>query len=137
MSALSDHVDRLANLADAIRSNATAAGRHEDERRAASGSSAGPFTRALLQTPLGDLIRDIDPSELGLFTIVQPTQHAAPYIAQEDAPAGPKAEIARVALPIATPLRRPPANYKREQGQKPGEHEPEVYAHAALKFLDR
>ncbi|EKM54026.1 uncharacterized protein PHACADRAFT_145606 [Phanerochaete carnosa HHB-10118-sp] len=136
MSTLSEHVDRLAHLANAIRANATAAGRQEGGR-VASGSSAGPFTRAVLQTHLGDLIRDIDPSELGLFTLVQPSQPGATYVAQEDAPPGPKAEITRVALPIATPLRRPPANYKREEGQKPGEHEPEVYAHAALKFLDR
>ncbi|GJE96700.1 hypothetical protein PsYK624_129050 [Phanerochaete sordida] len=137
MSTLSDHVDRLAHIANAIRADAAAAGRQETGSKLASGSSAGPFTRAVLQTPLGDLIRDIDASELGLFTLVQPTQHGAAYVAQDDAPAGPKAEITRVALPIATPLRRPPANYKREQGQKPGEHEPEVYAHASLKFLDR
>ena len=122
-----------------FRSNASAAGRQEDRGPIASGStSAGPFTRAVLETPLGDLIRDIDPSELGLFTLVQPSQHAGAYVPQEEGGAsGSKTEIARVALPIATPLRRPPAMRKREGGQKPGEHEPEVYAHAALKFLDR
>ncbi|KAJ7209532.1 hypothetical protein GGX14DRAFT_451835 [Mycena pura] len=38
--------------------------------RAAAASSlpASPFTRAILHTPLGDLIRDIEPAELGLFT---------------------------------------------------------------------
>lgn len=137
MSTLADHADRLARLADAIRTNAAAAGRQEDERNVASGSSAGPFTRAVLHTPLGDLIRDIDPSELGLFTVVQPSSHGAHHVAQEEAPAAQKAEIARVTLPIATPLRRPPAMHKKQGGQKPGEHDPEVYAHAALKFLDR
>lgn len=137
MSSLADHVDRLNQLANAIRTNASAAGRQEDNNPFASGSSsAGPFTRAVLQTPLGDLIRDIDSSELGLFTLVQPPQ-AATYAAQDEGVSGPKAEIARVNLPIATPLRKPPAMRKREEGQKPGEHEPEVYAYAALKFLDR
>lgn len=138
MSSLADYVDRINQLANAIRTNASAAGRQEDSNPFASGSSsAGPFTRAVLQAPLGDLIRDIDSSELGLFTLVQPPQGAASYIAQDDGVSGPKAEIARVNLPIATPLRRPPAMRKREEGQKPGEHEPEVYAYAALKFLDR
>lgn len=138
MSTLTDHVDRLAHLANAIRANASAAGRQEDRGPFASGSSsAGPFTRAVLQTPLGDLIRDIDPSELGLFTVVQPSQHVGSYVVQDNGASGPNTEITRIALPIATPLRRPPATRKREDGQKPGEHEPEVYAHAALKFLDR
>ncbi|KAJ6558598.1 hypothetical protein DFH09DRAFT_535939 [Mycena vulgaris] len=38
-------------------------------RAAASWSvPPSPFARAVLETPLGDLIRDIDPAELGLFT---------------------------------------------------------------------
>lgn len=135
MSTLSDHVDRLAHLASAIKANATATGRQEDAR-VASGSSAGPFTRAVLHTPLGDLIRDIDPSELGLFTLVPPAQHGQPFVPQDDAPASQKAEIARVAMPIATPLRRPPANFRRD-GKEPAEHDPEVYANAAMKFLAR
>jgi hypothetical protein len=136
MSTLSDSADRLIHLASVIKTHAAAAGTQQTSP-VASNSVANPFTRAVLQTPLGDLIRDIDPSELGLFTLVTSTQLPAPYISQEDAPAGPKAEIARVALPIATPLRRPPTNFTRGAGQKPGEHEPEVYAHAAIKFLDR
>ncbi len=136
MSTLTDHVDRLSQLASSIRASAFAVGRLSDDGEATA--SAGPFTRAILNTPLGDLIRDSDPSELGLFTLVQPTHHAAN---QEDAAAtaGQKAEIGRVALPIATPLRRPPAmiHPKKDRAQRPGEHEPEVYANAALKYLDR
>lgn len=89
------------------------------------------------QPPLGELIRGIDHFEVGPFTLIQPTQRAVHYVVQEDAPACPKAEMTCVALPIATPLRRPLANYKREQGQKPGEHKLEMYARAALELLDR
>ena len=132
MSSLADPIDRLSAIANSIRANS----RSQDEN-ASSSDFPGPFTRAVLETPLGDLIRDIDPSEIGLFTLVQPSQHPASFSAQEDHNIAQKAEITRIALPIATPLRRPPATYRREDGQKPGEHEPEVYAHAALKFLDR
>ncbi|KAJ3535423.1 hypothetical protein NM688_g6979 [Phlebia brevispora] len=137
MSTLEEYVDRLSNLASSICTSASAAGRSTDNGQDPS-SSAGPFTRAVLETPLGDLIRDIDESEIGLFTLVQPSTHSAAPTPQEDAPVQ-KAEIARVSLPVATPLRRPPpaSSYRREDGQRPGDHEPEVYANAALKFLDR
>ncbi|KAJ7502759.1 hypothetical protein B0H11DRAFT_601294 [Mycena galericulata] len=51
-----DHLDRLASNTNAI--------------RVAASSSLPPsvFANAVLKTPLGDLIRDIDPAELGLFT---------------------------------------------------------------------
>ncbi|KAJ7497151.1 hypothetical protein FB451DRAFT_1386452 [Mycena latifolia] len=51
-----DHLDRLAANTQAIRAAASCA------------LPPSPFTRAVLDTPLGDLIRDIDPAELGLFT---------------------------------------------------------------------
>ncbi|KAI6038478.1 hypothetical protein EDC04DRAFT_3090761 [Pisolithus marmoratus] len=46
-----------------------------------------------------------------------------------------KGEISRAGFPGATPLRRPPS--KRAEVTKPREPEPEVYAMAALKYLDR
>ena len=78
----------------------------------------------------------IDPTELGLFTLVQPTQ-SAPAHTQEDAPSATKTEITRVEFPGATPLRRPPARRARDDPARPREHEPEVYAQAALKYLER
>ena len=131
MSGLSEHVDRLSSLAQSIHSSASAA--------SSSNSSAGIFTRAVLNTPLGDLIRDIDPAELGLFSIV-PTAKPGPSHAQKDVDqsAPPHGEIARVAFVGATPLRKPPAPRPgRQDAQRIGEHEPEVYARAALKYLDR
>ncbi|KAH9176764.1 hypothetical protein EDB89DRAFT_1939792 [Lactarius sanguifluus] len=59
-----------------------------------------PFSRSVLSTPLGDLIRDIDPSELGLFTLLPPSQPAAPH--QNAQVPG----IARVEVVSATPLRK-------------------------------
>ena len=104
---------------------------------------AGPFTRAMLETPLGDLIRDVDPSEIGLFTLVPSTSSIThPSIVSEDlnasAHASQRAEIARIALPIATPLRKPPPGTRRgEDGKRITEHDPEVYINAALRLLDR
>lgn len=69
-----------------------------------------PFTRALLDLPVTASIRDADHSELALFAL-------AP---EQTAP-----RLARAVFPTATPLRRPPRN----------DPDPEVYAHAALKFI--
>ncbi|KAH9916231.1 hypothetical protein B0H21DRAFT_781976 [Amylocystis lapponica] len=52
--------------------------------------------------------------------------------------APPHGEIARVPFVGATPLRQPPAPRPGKQDtQRVGEHEPEVYARAALKYLER
>lgn len=129
MPSLSDHIDRLANTARSIRSAATV-----------TASSAAPignaFTAAVLDTPLGDLIRDADPSELGLFTLLPPAPVARHPGAREPDPMGPPAEIARVEVVSATPLRKHPT-VRREDVLRPKEPEPEVYAEAALKYLER
>lgn len=133
MSTLAEHALHLSQLAHSIQSNASDIAQRPERGQP---SIAGPFTRAILETPLGDLIRDIDPAEIGLFTLVQPTQ-SLPTHAQEDVPVPPKGEIARVEFSGATPLRRPPARQARDDPARPREHEPEVYAQAALKYLDR
>ncbi|KAI9068409.1 hypothetical protein FKP32DRAFT_1672323 [Trametes sanguinea] len=123
MASLTEHVDRLSAIALSIRAAAAPPPRS---------TIPGPFTRAILETPLGDLIRDIDPSEIGLFTLVQPQQPAIPEAEAANV------EIARVEFLGATPLRKPPsARQPRADGQRPREHEPEVYANAALKYLER
>ncbi|OSD01261.1 hypothetical protein PYCCODRAFT_1412789 [Trametes coccinea BRFM310] len=123
MASLTEHVDRLSAIALSIRAAAVPPPRS---------TIPGPFTRAILETPLGDLIRDIDPSEIGLFTLVQPQQPAVPEAEAANV------EIARVEFLGATPLRKPPsARQPRADGQRPREHEPEVYANAALKYLER
>ena len=123
MASLVDHVDRISALARSIRASAAPP----------DVPIPGPFTRAILDTPLGDLIRDIDPSELGLFTLVQPQQPIVPEV--ETGNVG----IARVEFLGATPLRKPPAAKSERNGalRAPREHEPEVYANAALKYLER
>lgn len=113
MPSLSDHIDRLTNSCKSLRTST---------RRFAS-TPFGPFARAVLDQPLGDLIRDIDPAELGLFTLVPPPPPHA------DAPT--REEVTRVEFHGATPLRKPA---KRELRVEP---EPEVYAEAALRYLDR
>ncbi|KAM5543105.1 hypothetical protein V8D89_002979 [Ganoderma adspersum] len=124
MASLVDHVDRITTLASSIRASAA---------RSSKTSIAGPFTRAILETSLGDLIRDIDPAEIGLFTLVQPQQ---PAVAEMDAG---NVEIGRVEFLGATPLRKPPSSkYATRDGMRtPREHDPEVYANAALKYLER
>ncbi|KAG1870399.1 hypothetical protein C8R48DRAFT_746809 [Suillus tomentosus] len=88
----------------------------------------GLFTTAILNTALGDLIRDIDSSELGLFTLVHPPSHVP---TESEA----RGVISRVEFSGATPLKKPPS--RRQEMTKPREYEPEVYAQAALKYLDR
>ena len=124
MASLVDHVDRISSLARSIRASATPP---------SDNAITGPFTRAILDTPLGDLIRDIDPSEVGLFTLVQPPQPIVPEVDIGNV------EIARVEFLGATPLRKPPAikHMKGDVARVPREHDPEVYAKAALKYLDR
>ncbi|EMD32100.1 hypothetical protein CERSUDRAFT_77683 [Gelatoporia subvermispora B] len=126
MSGLSESIDRLSQLARSTRSNALAS--------APDAASAGPFTRAVLHMPLGDLIRDIDPAEIGLFTLVQP---ASAIAADPDVAAHAPSEIVRVQFTGATPLKRPPAPRPGTHDQRAREHEPEVYADAALRYLDR
>ncbi|KAI6135763.1 hypothetical protein EV401DRAFT_2203365 [Pisolithus croceorrhizus] len=128
MPSLSDHIEHLTTTAKAIRTSATTIIATGDNPSA----QAGPFTRAVLDTPLGDLIRDIDTSELGLFTLVPPPD-AGVRKQPENGPR--KGQISRAGFPGATPLRKPPT--KRDEVTKPKEPEPEVYAMAALKYLDR
>ncbi|KAL0956058.1 hypothetical protein HGRIS_002227 [Hohenbuehelia grisea] len=116
MSSLSQQIDRLAFITKAV---STAA----DETGA---RGALPFTTAVLETPLGDLIRDIDPSELGLFNLVKPQDPLAPTN---------DPHLERVEFTGATPLKRPHA--RRDVPTKPVEVEPETYARAALKYIDR
>ena len=118
MSALADHIDRFSSTVRSIRTTASAL---SDP----ASNSQGPFTRSVLKTPLGDLIREIDSSELGLFTLVIPSHQEKP-----------KDEITRVEFHGATPLRRPAAA-RRDDAMRIKEFEPEVYAQAALKYLDR
>ncbi|KAI0633628.1 hypothetical protein C8Q77DRAFT_1217966 [Trametes polyzona] len=123
MSSLADHIDRLSGIALSIRAAASPPPRS---------SIPGTFTRAILDTPLGDLIRDIDPSEIGLFTLVEPQK---PIIADVEPT---NVEIGRVEFLGATPLRKPPSSrHAKPDGPRPREHDPEVYANAALKYLDR
>lgn len=125
---LSDRIDRLAATAKAIRASAVAIVPSDDN----PAPNAIPFTRAVLDTALGDLIRDIDASELGLFTLVPAPD--ADVRKQPDIGAR-RGEISRVQFPGATPLRKQPP--RRGDMLRPKQYEPEVYAHAALKYLDR
>lgn len=124
MASLSDQIDRLSRHTKAISTTAasTAALSH------LTLAVAGPFTRAVLSTPLGDLIRDIDPSELGLFNLTTPPA-PNPHVR------GTSSELRRVEFSGATPLRK--ANTRHDNILKPTDVDPEVYAQAALKYIDR
>lgn len=122
MSALSlpDHIELVSSISKSIRTNAS----ELDD------SAPGFFTNAVLRTPLADLIREADPSEVGLFTLVPPSSYGVG--AEEEVEPGSTTHVTRVDLPSATPLR--PRTGREIKTQ---DHEPEVYANAALKFLDR
>ncbi|KAF8894917.1 hypothetical protein CPB84DRAFT_1963307 [Gymnopilus junonius] len=108
MASLSDQIDRLSRVTREISATAS---------NTAAPDSPALFTAALLDTHLGDLIRDIDPSELGLFRLQQ--QHTEP-------------SLARTEFTPATPLRRQPT--RREPKQ---DLDPEVYARAALRYIEQ
>ncbi|PCH43834.1 hypothetical protein WOLCODRAFT_132982 [Wolfiporia cocos MD-104 SS10] len=122
MSLLSDHVERITLLARSIRSTALAV----------APSTTGPYTQAVLYTPLGDLIRDVDSAEIRLFSLVP----AAAPAASADNLARPHGEITRAEFHGATPLKKLPAP-RMGRHERTGEHEPDVYARAALKYLNR
>ncbi|KJA27774.1 hypothetical protein HYPSUDRAFT_62813 [Hypholoma sublateritium FD-334 SS-4] len=121
MASLADQIDRLSKNTRAISTAAAAI---------APPTASTAFTRAVLSTHLGDLIRDIDPSELGLFRLVDPplanAYDGGSRTVQDT-------QVRRVDFSGATPLRKNAAR-RRDERQ---EIEPEVYAHAALKYIDR
>ncbi|KAG6854062.1 hypothetical protein C0991_011040 [Blastosporella zonata] len=106
MASLSDQIDRLTRNTRAIKATTAHASINVD----------GPFTRAVLSASLGDLIRDVDPSELGLFSL-------------------PESEITRAEFSGTTPLKN--QHSRREDIQKQKDYDPEIYAEAALKCIDR
>lgn len=117
---LPDYIELVNSVSKSIRTD----GSESD------GYAPGFYTNAVLRTPLADLIREADPSEVGLFTLVPPSSYG-PGTAEEGE-LGSATHVTRVDLPSATPLR--PRTGREIKTQ---DHEPEVYANAALRFLDR
>ncbi|KAI9511149.1 hypothetical protein F5148DRAFT_1173011 [Russula earlei] len=122
MPSITDHIDRLTRSMETIRASASSIAKH---------NQSGPFTQSVLATPLGDLIRDIDPSEIGLFTLVPPPRQPSVNTQSLTAP-----EITRVEVVSATPLRKY-STQRRDAIVQNKEPEPEVFAEAALKYIDR
>ncbi|PPQ99747.1 hypothetical protein CVT24_009730 [Panaeolus cyanescens] len=119
ITTLSDHIDAFTRHTRSINSSAS--------QISNKSLHSSLFTRAVLNTHLGDLIRDIDPSELGLFTLTGP-QNQQNY--EKDTQQ--QHEIKRTEFTGATPLRRNP--HRRDEKQS---IEPEVYARAALKYVEQ
>ena len=117
---LPDYVELVSSISKSIRTNVSESNDY----------APGFYTNAVLRIPLGDLIREADPSEVGLFTLVPPSSYGTGTIEGEEL--GSATHVTRVELPSATPLR--PRTGREIKAQ---DHEPEVYANAALKFLDR
>jgi hypothetical protein len=126
MPSFADSLDRLDAVTKSLHAIETASPSSRDASRAPS------FTRAVLRTPLEHLIRDIDSSELGLFTLLPPTSALPTADAAPQTTVG--RDLARVEYPAATPLRRPLA---RDARARPSVPKPEDYARAALRQLDR
>jgi hypothetical protein len=121
MPSITDQIDRLTTTMKSVKASASAITQHNHPRL---------FTRSVLTAPLGDLIRDIDPSELGLFTLLPPPQQQSRVNTQSR----PPPEITRIEVVSATPLRK---HQRRNVLVQPKEPEPEVFAEAALKYIDR
>lgn len=131
MASLSDQIDRLSRNTRAIRSTTSQTASLPGKHKIPGLGVAGPFTCAVLNTDLGDLIRDIDPSELGLFTLVTPGGNSRDNDARGPLPV----EILRAEFSGATPLRKAPP--RRDDAPKSKEIEPEIYAQAALKYINQ
>lgn len=131
MASLLDQIDRFSYTAQTIKTAA----------QNVAATAASPYVRAILTTPLGDLARDVDSSELGLFTLVPQAGAAATALTansdisgdESGISAAHKSAVTRVEFLGATPLRRPPPGSRALEKEK----EPEVYAEAARKYLDR
>ena len=125
MSSLFDSIDRFSFTAKEI---------HSASLKTAC-TPTSPFARAVLKTQLGDLARDADASELGLFTVVP----QGPTSNLNDDPDAlstvQKNDIARVEFLGATPLRKPAPG--RRGATEVKEKDPEVYAEAALKYIEK
>ncbi|THV05315.1 hypothetical protein K435DRAFT_713400 [Dendrothele bispora CBS 962.96] len=121
MSEFSDLSDRLSRHAREIKKNALAI----------QSSTPGPFARAVLSTELGDLIRDADPSEIGLFTITRGSSKTLSHDKEAQNASG-NVQISRVEFHGATPLRK--SMTRKERGK---ESQPEDLAKAALKYIDK
>jgi hypothetical protein len=124
MTSLAGQIDRFSRNTKAIKATAgtTAVSRP---------SIPSHFTSAVLSTPLGDLIRDVDPSELGLFSLISP---GPTHFREQHAQGAPATGVTRTEFPAPTPLRRPA--YQRDIS-KLSDLEPEIYAQAALKYIER
>lgn len=108
---LAQHIDRVARNARSVAEHAADV--------APAAPAAGPFTRAMLYTDLGDLIRDVDRAELGLFNLSgRPSKDPA------------TTRVTRADFVGATPLRKQPA-------PKTKRDDPESYIQAALKCIVR
>jgi hypothetical protein len=103
---LSDQIDRLTHRTRSISAIA---------HHTARSDAPTPFTHAVLTAQIGHLIRDVDSTELGLFT------------------PNDQGHLRRVEFVGATPLRKTAA---RRDDRAP-EIAPEVHAQSALKLLHR
>jgi len=131
MTSLAGQIDRLSRNTKAIKATAATTAIWHNQQPSAF-RIPGPFTSALLSVHLGDLIRDIDPSELGLFSLTSPTP--SHHLREQDAPGAPATGVTRTEFPAPTPLRRPAS---QRDIPKPHDIDPQIYAKAALKYIDR
>lgn len=81
------------------------------------------YAALVLHTPLTEVIQDIDTSELGLFILVSDPKDASQ-------------KVSRTEFHGATPLKKQ-ARSKSNVHESEREVEPEVYAKAALRYIDR
>jgi hypothetical protein len=130
MTSLAGQIDRFSRNTKAIKATAATTAISHD-KQPSNFRIPGPFTSAVLNTHLGDLIRDIDPSELGLFSLISPTPS---HFREQDVQGASITGVTRTEFPAPTPLRKPAS---QRDLPKPNDIEPEIYAKAASKYIDR
>jgi hypothetical protein len=129
MSALLQHIDQLTHLSSNLSSTSTSIT-----------AASGPFTHAVIHAPLQHLIRDADHSELALFTLAPTSNTTTAPGTTQTRDRDRDLALERVPFAGATPLKRRPLRHKPDSTAtqpKQEEIDPQIYARAALKYLDR
>ncbi|KAF8524301.1 hypothetical protein BU17DRAFT_42929 [Hysterangium stoloniferum] len=116
MASLLDTLDRFNYTASSIRSLTSS---QQDQ------STPGPFTSAILNSSLEDILREADEAEYGLFTFVKD-----PSVILGDGHIN-QGRVGRKEFRGVTPLK------PKRAADTNKDEEPEVYVEAALKYLDR
>jgi hypothetical protein len=125
-----------ASFTDALDRLEAATSRLQQISAAHENTSAKPsFTRAVLHVSPHHLIREAEPWETALFARVAPPP--GPRAPALDAAGAPAVALGPVPVDLATPLRPKPGRRRVAASSAEPAFEPEEYAQAGIRLLER